>query len=46
MPMDPMNRALTLSYTEPAAVWAEALPVGNCRLGAMVRGGLPAEPSS
>jgi len=38
-----MNRALTLSYTEPAAVWAEALPVGNGRLGAMVRGGLPVE---
>ncbi|QCD54205.1 hypothetical protein CEB94_04535 [Streptomyces hawaiiensis] len=43
MPMYAMNRALTLSYTRPAADWAEALPVGNGRLGAMVRGGLPVE---
>lgn len=30
--------SLTLWYTQPAAVWEEALPVGNGRLGAMVFG--------
>lgn len=30
--------ALTLHYDKPAAVWTEALPVGNGRLGAMVFG--------
>ena len=30
--------ALTLHYDQPAAVWTEALPVGNGRLGAMVFG--------
>ena len=29
---------LTLHYDQPAAVWTEALPVGNGRLGAMVFG--------
>lgn len=29
----------TLWYDEPAAAWAEALPVGNGKLGAMVYGG-------
>ena len=37
------NRALELFYTEPAAIWAEALPVGNGRLGAMVHGTFPVE---
>ncbi len=31
--------ALKLWYTQPAAKWVEALPVGNGRLGAMVFGG-------
>jgi alpha-L-fucosidase 2 len=35
--------ALELVYTEPAAIWAEALPVGNGRLGAMVHGTYPIE---
>lgn len=30
-------------YTNPAATWVEALPVGNGRLGAMVFGGTPLE---
>ena len=30
---------LTLWYTEPARRWADALPIGNGRLGAMVFGG-------
>ena len=30
--------ALTLHYDKPAAVWTEALPIGNGRLGAMVFG--------
>jgi alpha-L-fucosidase 2 len=30
-------------YTEPAAAWEEALPVGNGRLGAMVFGGVDEE---
>jgi alpha-L-fucosidase 2 len=33
----------TLWYREPATQWAEALPVGNGRLGAMVYGGVPQE---
>jgi len=32
-----------LWYTRPAAVWTEALPVGNGRIGAMVFGGIGAE---
>lgn len=35
----PRPSPLTLWYTQPAAVWTEALPVGNGRLGAMVFGG-------
>ncbi len=30
--------SLTLKYDKPAAVWTEALPIGNGRLGAMVFG--------
>jgi alpha-L-fucosidase 2 len=37
------NPALELWYAEPAAIWAEALPVGNGRLGAMVHGTAPVE---
>src|ERR1041385_5992850 len=37
------NSTLRLSFAEPAAVWAEALPVGNGRLGAMVHGTFPVE---
>jgi alpha-L-fucosidase 2 len=33
----------TVWYTAPAAQWAEALPVGNGRLGAMVFGGVDTE---
>ncbi|NUT37617.1 MAG: glycoside hydrolase family 95 protein, partial [Hamadaea sp.] len=32
-----------LIFTQPAAAWEEALPVGNGRLGAMVHGGFAAE---
>lgn len=32
-------RRRRLWYTQPAAVWTEALPIGNGRLGAMVFGG-------
>ncbi len=32
------NNSLKLWYKQPAAVWEEALPVGNGRLGAMVFG--------
>ncbi|MGN0281782.1 MAG: glycosyl hydrolase family 95 catalytic domain-containing protein [Prevotella sp.] len=34
---------LKLSYSRPAAIWEEALPVGNSRLGAMVYGGVAHE---
>jgi alpha-L-fucosidase 2 len=34
---------LQLRYDRPAAVWTEALPVGNGRLGAMVFGGIHQE---
>jgi alpha-L-fucosidase 2 len=34
---------LSLWYRRPAAVWTEALPVGNGRLGAMVFGGITRE---
>ena len=34
---------LELRYTQPAAIWAEALPVGNGRLGAMIHGTRPIE---
>jgi len=32
-----------LCYTQPAKAWAEALPLGNGRMGAMVFGGVPKE---
>ena len=32
------NQSHKLWYTQPAAVWEEALPLGNGRLGAMVYG--------
>jgi len=32
-----------LSYTEPAKLWVEALPVGNGKLGAMIYGGTAKE---
>ncbi|MCX5494760.1 glycoside hydrolase family 95 protein [Kaistia dalseonensis] len=35
--------ALELWYPRPAALWTEALPIGNGRLGAMVFGGYPEE---
>lgn len=35
--------ALTLWYSKPATEWAEALPIGNGRLGAMVYGGIERE---
>ena len=35
--------ALTLWYTQPAAEWTQALPIGNGRLGAMVYGGVEQE---
>ncbi|HWI57703.1 MAG TPA: glycoside hydrolase family 95 protein, partial [Bacillota bacterium] len=34
---------LTLWYTQPAAKWVEALPIGNGRLGGMVFGGITNE---
>ena len=34
---------LELWYDRPAAVWTEALPIGNGRMGAMVFGGIPEE---
>ena len=34
---------LRLWYKQPAAVWTEALPLGNGRLGAMVFGGVEEE---
>jgi len=34
---------MMMRYTRSAAAWAEALPVGNGRLGAMVHGGHPTE---
>ena len=37
------DRALTLWYTQPAAKWVEALPIGNGRLGAMLFGGVTNE---
>ena len=35
--------ALELFYDSPAGLWAEGLPVGNGRLGAMVRGTYPVD---
>ncbi|MDE6779384.1 MAG: glycoside hydrolase family 95 protein, partial [Alistipes sp.] len=34
---------LKLKYSQPAARWVEALPVGNSRMGAMVYGGTARE---
>src|SRR5580693_5271077 len=42
-PQDPGGNELKLWYTQPAAQWTEALPLGNGRLGAMVFGGVAAE---
>ncbi|MCP8890927.1 glycoside hydrolase family 95 protein [Sphingomonas faeni] len=39
----PMPTGRRLWYRQPAAVWTEALPVGNGRLGAMVFGGVASE---
>lgn len=36
--MDPDRQHLCLHYTSPASKWAEALPLGNGRLGCMVHG--------
>lgn len=33
-----MSSSTTLWYTEPAANWDEALPVGNGRIGGMIFG--------
>lgn len=35
---DSGRQTLTLHYDQPAAVWTEALPIGNGRLGAMIFG--------
>ncbi|MGA2246291.1 MAG: glycoside hydrolase family 95 protein [Verrucomicrobiota bacterium] len=37
------NSPLTLFYTNAAAQWTEALPIGNGRLGAMIFGGVDRE---
>src|SRR5690349_2632696 len=37
------QRPLALWYQQPAAVWTDALPLGNGRLGAMVFGGVGEE---
>ena len=42
-PLPPADTSLRLWYREPAAVWNEALPIGNGRLGAMVFGGIANE---
>ena len=42
-PPAPATSNLRLWYRQPAAVWNEALPLGNGRLGAMVFGGLADE---
>lgn len=42
-PVSPKEAATVLWYDAPAAKWAEALPVGNGRLGAMVLGGTETE---
>ncbi len=39
----PPDEPLTLWYPRPAAVWTEALPIGNGRLGGMVFGGIDSE---
>ena len=42
-PINGEQAATVLWYAQPAAKWAEALPVGTGRLGAMVFGHVPAE---
>lgn len=37
------NQQLLLSYSSPATIWQESLPVGNGRLGAMPWGGVESE---
>ncbi|MEP7269917.1 MAG: glycoside hydrolase family 95 protein [Acidobacteriota bacterium] len=39
----PQGRANLLWYRQPAAIWTEALPIGNGRLGAMIFGGIESE---
>lgn len=39
----PAGNNLTLWYKQPAAIWTEALPLGNGSLGAMVFGGVDRE---
>src|SRR6185437_13300515 len=36
-------REYVLWYKQPAAIWTDALPIGNGRLGAMVFGGIKTE---
>jgi alpha-L-fucosidase 2 len=38
-----LPRNLKLWYSQPAAIWEEALPIGNGRLGAMIFGGTAEE---
>jgi hypothetical protein len=40
---DAPQSTLSLWYRQPAAMWEEALPVGNGFLGVMVFGGVPTE---
>jgi alpha-L-fucosidase 2 len=37
------SNELTLWYSQPAAKWTEALPIGNGRMGAMIFGGTASE---
>ena len=39
----PQKAPLSLWYSEPAASWNDALPIGNGRTGAMVFGGIEKE---
>lgn len=41
--VDQVNSGVKLWYDKPAESWAEALPIGNGRLGAMVFGGIAIE---
>ena len=43
LPFSLFAQPLSLWYTQPAAKWSEALPVGNGRLGAMIFGGAAGE---
>ena len=43
LPPEPSGTNLQLWFRQPAALWTEALPVGNGRLGAMVFGGVNRE---